>query len=135
MFNCTEGFLTRHVRNLATGDIQDNFNSVTHYAGIVLQARVEELGHQYPNTVMFMMPATLGAIRDAIPIYGANANFHLSVRIPWIVTWTGVNRYSVIQNASGFSGATDGGGLCNHYAGPLVDGQSVTTQWQAPGLL
>ncbi|WP_166361587.1 hypothetical protein [Pseudomonas akapageensis] len=135
MFNCTEDFLTRHVRNLATGDIQDNYNDVVRYAGVVLQARVEEFEHKYPNTVMFMYPVTLGTIRDRIPIYGANANFDMAVRIPWIVTWTGVGRYTVIQNASGFRGSTDGAGLCNHYAAPLVDGQSVTTQWQAPGLL
>ena len=136
MFNCTEAFLTRHVRNLATEGIEDNQAAVVHRAGIILQARVEEFGHQYPNTVMFMYPVNLGAIRDFIGPLGANTNFNYVGRIPWIITWEGVGHYSVTQNASGFSGSTNGAGLCNHYdsAGVIHDASSVVTDWNAPGL-
>lgn len=134
MFNMTEAFLTKHVRNLATGEIEDTLNGVAHRAGIILQARVDELDHEYPNTVMFMYPETLGDIRDYLATVGANNAFSYAGRIPWIVTWVGVGRYTVVENASGFQGNTNGDGLCCHYNGDLQDNQSVVHQWQAPGL-
>ncbi|MCD4759237.1 MAG: hypothetical protein K8R39_13280 [Arcobacteraceae bacterium] len=134
MFNMTEAFLTKHVRNLATGEIEDTLDGVVHRAGIVLQARIEVLEHEYPNTVMFMYPQTLGDIRDFVGTVGANNNFDFVGRIPWVVTWTGVGQYTVVENASGFQGNTDGTGLCCHYRGVLQDGNSVIHNWRAPGL-
>lgn len=136
MYNCTEAFLTKHVRNLDTGQVEDNFASVVQYSGIVLVARQEELGHNDPNTVMFMHPATLGAIRDAIGLLNPRQNRHftIQVRIPWVVTWTGGTQFVVVENAAGFSGDTDAAGDCCHYSGVVTDGQSTTHHWTAPGL-
>ncbi|MFK8330579.1 hypothetical protein M2D63_011250 [Pseudomonas sp. BJa5] len=161
MCNCTSDFLVKHVRILGQRQPDDLYNqliqrdlevpveamlilnqkidntreAVTHRAGITLQARVEEFGHQYPNTVMFMDLATLQQLCTSLnPLQRSKRDFDCRVRIPWIVTWTGTNTYEVVQNAAGFGASTDAEGLCNHYRLPLKDGHSNTSNWKATGL-
>ncbi|MEG1040753.1 MAG: hypothetical protein RSE94_12640 [Pseudomonas sp.] len=161
MCKCTSEFLVKHVRILGPRQANDLYNrliqrdlvipgdallilnqtidntreAVTHRAGITLQARVEEFEHKYPNTVMFMDLATLQTVCDTLEqLQAGKYDFECPVRIPWIVTWTGVNQYEVVKNASGFGASTDDAGHCNHYRQPLTDGQSETSQWRATGL-
>lgn len=161
MCNCTSDFLVKHVRILGQRQPDDLYNqliqrdlevpveamlilnqqidntreAVTHRAGITLQARVEEFGHQYPNTVMFMDLATLRQLCTSLnPLQPGKRDFDCNVRIPWIVTWTGTNSYVVVQNAAGFAASTDTQGFCNHYREPLTDPQSKTSTWKPKGL-
>ncbi|NER59075.1 hypothetical protein G3435_01955 [Pseudomonas sp. MAFF212428] len=153
MYYITLEFLTKHVRVLGPRTSDDFFNqlidpykqialedmdilnetiestleSVTHRAGIVLQARIEEMEHAFPNTVMFMDPATLTQVCNSLTARKPNRfEFDCNVRIPWIVTWAGANTWNVIENAAGFAATTDDGGCCNHYRGALTDGLSIT---------
>ncbi|PRA58094.1 hypothetical protein CQ065_23730 [Pseudomonas sp. MYb187] len=115
--------------------ITNNRESVVHRAGIVLQARAEEFGHEYPNTVMFMDLTTLQQVCTTLDSLPSNRqDFNCRVRIPWIVTWKGVSNYEVIENASGFAASTDDNGYCNHYRAPLTDAQSYTNNWSPKGL-
>jgi hypothetical protein len=161
MCNCTSDFLVKHVRILGQRQPDDLYNqliqrdlevpveamlilnqqidntreAVTHRAGITLQARVEEFGHQYPNTVMFMDLATLQQFCASLnPLQRGKRNFDCNVHIPWIVTWTGNNNYEVVRNAAGFGGSTNTEGFCDHYREPLKDAQSETSTWKAAGL-
>ncbi|MFK0088028.1 hypothetical protein ACIQUS_12135 [Pseudomonas sp. NPDC090755] len=161
MCNCTSDFLVKHVRILGQRRPDDLYNqliqrdlevpaeamrilnetidntreAVTHRAGITLQARVEEFGHQYPNTVMFMDLATLQQFCTSLnPLRPGKRDFDCGVRIPWIVTWTGTNSYEVVQNAAGFGASTNPEGFCNHYRHPLKDGHSNTSNWKPKGL-
>ncbi len=124
MFNCTDAFLTRHVRNLSTLDGGTSRANVVHRAGIILQARQEETGHNYPNTVMFLHPQDMVAISHQVAQVGASQHANINVRVPYVVTWTGVSTYSVVTNASGFVCATNAQGECCHYGGVLRDQQS-----------
>lgn len=153
MYYITLEFLTKHVRVLGPREADDFFNqlidpyqqidledmdilnetidstleSVIRRAGIVLQARIEEKKHTSPNTVMFMDPATLTQVCNSLTAKKPNRfEFDCNVRIPWIVTWAGANKWNVIKNAAGFAATTDDNGCCNHYRGALTDAFSKT---------
>ena len=131
MYNLTDDFFVKHIRPLGDHGIipfvempvvDDDLKAVIHRAGIVLQARVEEMDHEYPNTVMFMYKDTLEDIGDFLGQLDArNAEFDYSGRINWIVTWKGTTKYEVIKNASGFGGNTNNRKECCHYRKAHVD--------------
>jgi len=153
MCNCTSDFLVKHIRMLGPRQPDDHYNqllardldiplqarlilneqidnnleSVKHRAGIILQARVEEMEHKDPNTVMFMDPDTLEQFcKSLVPLRRGERYLDCKIRIPWIVTWTGTSHYEVIENAAGVNVATDNAGNCYHYNRPLTDAQSIT---------
>ncbi len=135
MYNLTDEFFVKHIRPLGNHGIhpfvdmphvEDDLKDVIHRAGIILQARKEEMGHEYPNTVMFMYKDTLEDIGNYLGVLNArNAEFDYSGRINWIVTWTGTTKYEVIKNAAGFGGNTNNAKECYHYRKAHVDHNST----------
>lgn len=144
MYHLTDAFFIKHIRPLGDHGIhpfteqpqtEDDLKAVIHRAGIILQARKEELDHDYPNTVMFMYKETLEDIGDYLGQFDSrNAEFDYSGRIDWIVTWTGTTKYEVIKNAAGFGGNTNNDKECYHYRKAHIDHASVIGHYDALAL-